>query len=530
MAVSVQLGTFQSSEKKKEIVKEAPSLRDVLKDMVLAKTSLLYLLSDEDRRIEAEVKALGAAFKPPFRVYVWSCTTGVTFNDEPILSSPSLMECLDWFMGVQESAFLIVNDIHVFLRDNPPVIRKLKDAAKRIENSYKTILMVSPMLEIPPEINSEVVLVDVPLPSTDEIDKILGQVISREKYRDQLTASMNESMKDLFVKGGAGLTSQQVFQAFRKTLAGKHSITPREIDILFEEKRQIVRKSGLLELFTQHMEMGFLGGFANLKRWLEMRKDIFTKKARQYGLSFPKGVLMMGISGCGKSLGIKAIAAFWQVPLLRLDMGRIYDGIQGTPEECLRKVLKTAEASAPCVLWIDEIEAGIANASQKSLGGSSSRVLATFLTWMQEKTSPVFIGATANNIELLPPEILRKGRFDELFYVELPSDVEREEIIKIHLNKLDIPTHQFEYASLIKSTEGFNGAEIEQGIMSAQFRAFSENRRISQTDLFIALESIVPLSTTMKEEIKRMERWAYNRAVKAGGSAELPRKVDQNNS
>ncbi|HMK37339.1 MAG TPA: AAA family ATPase [Desulfomonilaceae bacterium] len=496
---------------------ENQGLRSVLKDMVLAKTSLMYLVSDEDRRVEGEIRALASAFRPPLNVYVWSCTTGVTLNDESVLPNPSIMDALDWYMNIQETAFLIINDIHVFLKDNPPVLRKLKDTSKRIENGYKTIFMVSPMLEIPPEITSEVVLVDVPLPGTDEIDKLLTQVISKERHRDALMAAMTDDVRDQFLKGGAGLSSQQVVQAFRKALSGKPSVTPQDLDVLFEEKRQIVKKSGLLELFTQPMEFDQLGGFANLKKWLMMREDIFSKRAREYGLSFPKGVLMMGISGCGKSLGVKAIAAFWRLPLLRLDMGRIYDGIQGSPEECLRKVIKTSEASAPCVLWIDEIEAGIANAGQKSLGGSASRILATFLTWMQEKTSPVFIGATANNIELLPPEILRKGRFDELFYVELPSDNDRMEIIRIHLDKRGVALNKFDYTPLVKITEGFNGAEIEQGVVGALFRAFSEKREISQSDMHIALESIVPLSTTMKEQIKILERWAFNRAVRAGG-------------
>jgi SpoVK/Ycf46/Vps4 family AAA+-type ATPase len=197
-------------------------------------------------------------------------------------------------------------------------------------------------------------------------------------------------------------------------------------------------------------------------------------------------------------------------------MGRLYDGIQGTPEECFRKVIKTAEASAPCVLWIEEIEAGIANAGQKTLGGSASRVLAHFLTWMQEKTSQVFVGATANSIELLPPEILRKGRFDELFFVELPTERERDEIIRIHLARRNVPASQFSFEPLVKATQGFNGAEIEQGVLAAVFRAFTEDREVSQNDLHIALESIVPLSTTMQEQIKALERWAHNRAVRAG--------------
>lgn len=492
-------------------------LRSVLKDMVLARTSLVYLLTDEDRRVEGEIKALASAFRSPFRVYVWSCTTGITREDEVVVPDPSIMNCLDWFMGVRETAFLILQDIHVFMKDNPPVIRKLKDAVKKIENGYKTVFMVAPVLEIPLEISNEIALVDVPLPRTEEIEKILDQVLSKEKHRETLQQGLTDDIKDLFVKGGAGLTTQQMTQAFRKTLAGKSSITSREIETLLEEKRQIVKKSGLLELTPPGMGYDDLGGFKNLKKWLEMRREIFTKRAREYGLSLPKGVLLMGISGCGKTLCVKAIADFWKVPLLRLDMGRLYDGTQGSPEECFRKVIKTAEASSPCVLWIDEIEAGIANASQKSLGGSASRVLAHFLTWMQEKTAPVFIGATANQIELLPPEILRKGRFDELFYVELPAERDREEIIRIHLARRNVPAGQFDFEPLVKITQGFNGAEIEQGVVSAIFRAFTENRTITQNDLYIGLENIVPLSTTMQEQIKRLERWAHNRAVRAGG-------------
>lgn len=492
-------------------------LRSVLREMVVARTSLIYLLTEEDRRAEQEIQALAGAFKPPLRVYVWSCTTGVTSDDEVVVANPSIMEALDWFMGINETAFLVVNDIHVFLKDNPPVIRKFKDTLKKIENGYKCVFMISPVLEVPIELASDLVMVDVPLPKTEDIDRILAQVLATEKNRETLRKSISTEVKDLFIKGGAGLTSQQMTQAFRKTVAGKSTITNREIEILFEEKRQIVKKSGLLELFPSTTGFDELGGFGNLKKWLELRKDIFTQRARDYGLSMPKGVLLMGIPGCGKSLCVKAIADFWKLPLLRLDMGRVYDGLNGTPEECFRKVVKTSEASSPSVLWIDEIEAGIANAGQKTLGGSASRVLANFLTWMQEKTAPVFVGATANAIELLPPEILRKGRFDELFYVELPNEREREEIIRIHLARKNVPP-SFDFPALVKLTQGYNGAEIEQGVIGAIFRAFTKNRKVNQSDLYVALESIVPLSTTMQEQIKALERWAHNRAIKAGST------------
>lgn len=496
--------------------KESSDLRSILRNMVITKTSLIYLVSDEDRRVESEIRSLGLAFRPNVRVYVWSCTRGVVLEDATILASSSLLDALDWFMNLDEIAFLILNDAQFFLSDNPPVIRKIKDLFARVENTHKTIFMVAPSLVIPPELSSEIVVMDVPLPQPEDIERILSLLVEKEKHQETLKESLTPSLRDQFVKAGAGLSSQHIIQVFRKTISGKQNVSDREIDILYEEKRQLVKKSGLLELVPPGMLFDHLGGFRTFKQWLILRKDIFSKRAREYGLSFPKGVLLMGISGCGKSLCVKAIAAFWKIPLLRLDMGRLYDGIQGSPEECLRKVIKTSEASSPCVLWIDEIEAGIANAGQKSLGGSASRVLASFLTWMQEKNSPVFIGATANNIELLPPEILRKGRFDELFYVELPQAEERAEILRIHLARRNIPPERFEYASLVKITEGFNGAELEQGVLGALFRAFTADREVQHNDLVISLENIVPLSTTMKEQIRQLERWAFNRALKAG--------------
>lgn len=256
---------------------DARALRNIVRDLILSKTSLVYLASEEDRRIEAEIKALGLALKPSFRTYVWSCTNGIVVDEEILMPNLPIMEALDWFMNLQETAFLLINDIHVFMKDNPLVMRKLKDTAKKIDNGYKTIFMVSPITEIPTEIAGDVVLVDVPFPNTDEIERLLQQVIAKEKFRDSLQASLTEEVKDQFIKGGAGLSSQQIIQAFRKAISGKKAITSQEIDALFAEKRQIVKKSGLLELFTQPMSFEDLGGFANLKKWLIMRKHFFQE-------------------------------------------------------------------------------------------------------------------------------------------------------------------------------------------------------------------------------------------------------------
>ena len=251
------------------------------------------------------------------------------------------------------------------------------------------------------------------------------------------------------------------------------------------------------------------------KEWLRKRTKILSSEGMSFGLHLPKGVLITGLSGCGKSLCAKAFASFWQVPLLHLDMARLYDGTIGEPEEALQISLRTAESVAPCVLWIDEIEAGISIQSQKAGGGTQSRVFASFLTWMQEKTAFVFIAATANVIELLPPEVLRKGRFDQIFFVTLPNAQERKSIFSIHLKKNGADLSQINLDMLVKVSEGFNGAEIEQAVNGAMIEAFNSGRPINEQDLVISAGNIVPLSTTMREEIGRMERWAYNRAIPA---------------
>jgi vesicle-fusing ATPase len=286
-------------------------------------------------------------------------------------------------------------------------------------------------------------------------------------------------------------------------------------DALFLDKKQLLRKSGIMEIVDTPEASTLVGGMENLKQWLSKREKVFGCDTLTEGRNLPKGVLIMGISGCGKSLFVKAIAARWHLPLVRLDMATIYSGTFGSPESTLHQACRTAEALSPCVLWIDEIEAGISNQGFKSEGGPASRVLSYFLTWMQEKQYPVFVAATANAIEMLPAEILRKGRFDEVFYVALPSVEEREEIFRIHLGKLDQPLDTFSLSMLAHSAKGFSGAEIEQTVATASFEAMATDRPMCQQDLMEAIGRTVPLSITMAEQIKKIEAWAFKRAVAA---------------
>jgi SpoVK/Ycf46/Vps4 family AAA+-type ATPase len=330
-----------------------------------------------------------------------------------------------------------------------------------------------------------------------------------------LPASKVDPTKRL-LESAKGLTAMEAELAFAKAAAEKGQLTENEIDIINAEKRQIIRKSGILEFFQPSESMAKVGGLDELKEWFEQRGDAFSDEATEFGLEPPKGVLLLGIPGCGKSLTAKASAALWRFPLLRFDLGKVFGGIVGESERNIREALRVAEAVAPCILWIDEIEKGLSGSqsSGQTDGGVSARVFGTFLTWMQEKTAPVFVLATSNNIEQLPPEMLRKGRFDEIFFCDLPSSSVREDIFDIHLS-----THnsdiigEFNLAELAKAAPMFSGAEIEQVVKDGMFTAFNDDgRRLTQSDVITAIQATYPLAKTMRESISKMREWASARA------------------
>jgi SpoVK/Ycf46/Vps4 family AAA+-type ATPase len=486
-----------------------------LKKFVLSKASIVYILSDEEDRVEGLLKELISTFQPKPKLFIWNPFQGLTGENERVDNSNNPLEALDKVIERTEQTLYLFEGIHTFLRTDLLLSRKLKDLHRSLRNRYSTLFIIAPVLVVPEELRRDMIVYELPMPDANEVERTLMEVISGSPHASHLTESLTPELKDVMVKAALGLSLDQVARAFRSALIGRTAVDSSLIDAVIEEKGQLVKKSGILNLVQNRPALDEIGGLENLKDWLRKRSQVLTGEGKSFGLQLPKGVLITGVSGCGKSLCAKMFASFWGVPLLHLDMARLYDGTIGEPEEALQIALRTAESVAPSVLWIDEIEAGISIQSQKAGGGAQSRVFASFLTWMQEKSAFVFIAATANVIELLPPEVLRKGRFDQIFFVTLPNARERKLIFSIHLKKNGLDLSHINLDMLVKVTEGFNGAEIEQAVNGAMIEAFNSGRPINEQDLVISAGSVVPLSITMREEIGRMERWAYNRAIPA---------------
>jgi SpoVK/Ycf46/Vps4 family AAA+-type ATPase len=317
------------------------------------------------------------------------------------------------------------------------------------------------------------------------------------------------------------LTKDESEKVYRKAQVTKGRLTEDEVDIILSEKKQLIRRNGILEYIEEDATIDAVGGLDELKKWLKQRSNAFTERAREYGLPQPKGMLILGVPGCGKSLIAKTTSRLWSLPLLRLDMGRVYDGsMVGRSEANLRNALKTAESISPAILFIDELDKSFAGTtgSSDSDGGTSSRIFGSFLTWMQEKKSPVFVMATANRVERLPGEFLRKGRFDEIFFVDLPTPEERQHIFNIHLSNRREDISRFDLEQLSKMSDGFSGAEIEQAIVAAMYEAFAQDREFTQLDIIAALKATLPLSRTMQEQVTALRDWARQRARPAASS------------
>lgn len=503
-------------------------------NLLKARFPVLYVPTWEEERVLSKLSQVAAdatKIKTARKVLTWSSTTGLIgdgVSQKDDTKSP--LRVLEFAEQYAEPAIFVLKDLHAFLGANgrpldPQVVRRLRDVVPHLKQSPKpkSLFIVAPSLVLPLDLQKDVQVIDFDLPTFDEILAVLREMIAANKSSGRIAIDLNESDEKRLATAAMGLTLQEAENAFARAMVEDGKLDASDVDVILEEKQQIIRKTQILEFISSDLSIEDVGGLENLKRWLLKRNRSWLEEARRYCLPPPKGVLITGVPGCGKSLIAKSISAMWKLPLLRLDIGRIFSGIVGSSEENVRTAIKTAEAIAPSILWIDEIEKGFSGTGSSGDSGTATRVFGTFLTWMQEKTKPVFVIATANNIHSLPPEMLRKGRFDEIFFVDLPTKKERADIFLLHLRKRlrdkqvvgDFTLEKSLLERFAELTEGFVGAEIENVVIAALFEAFSENRSIKAEDFEKSIRNTVPLAVTQAEQIHAIRQWANLRAVSA---------------
>ncbi len=506
-----------------------------LRRLIRARFPLLSIQTAEESRVLAEIAVVVGdrlQVQPQRQVYLWSTSEGFGPLGQPRnRDTRTPLAALTAAGALSGPSVVVLLDLHPWLGGaNVPadtqVVRALKDTVQLFSegSTPRTLVLVSAVPRIPPELEALVTVVDFPLPDEQQLRWLLDRAIERNLQSGALTVDEADDAVERLAKAALGLTAFEAQNAFARAMADDGHLSAADIDLVTAEKAQIVGKSGVLEMVTSTVQLSDIGGLDNLKTWLSKRGGSFLDEARDYGLPSPKGVLVTGVPGCGKSLTAKAMASAWSLPLVRLDIGRIFGGLVGQSEQNMRTAIRTAEAVAPCVLWIDEIEKGFASgASGQGDSGTSARVFGSFLTWLQEKTAPVFVMATANNISLLPPEFLRKGRFDEIFFIDLPTDVERRAIFALHLNSRlragpalgDLAVDEGLTERLATTAANFSGAEIEQAVIAACFDAFDGRRPLSEDDVLTAVAHTVPLAVTQSEQIASLRAWAQVRAVPA---------------
>lgn len=516
-----------------------PKVVQNLANLLRARFPYIYITTWEEERALELINATVSdekIIRTVRKVYQWSQSKGFQDAEGRVRSNTNTpAQAIEFIVKNNEDAVYVLKDFHVYFGiDHRPadfdVIRRLRDALTELKyaDCMKNVIFISPRLVIPQDMQKEISIFDFPLPREKEIREKLDEMIEENSA---LQVLLDEEGKQQLAKSALGLTLQEAENAFARAIVARGCLDKESLKIIFEEKNQVIKKTGILEFIQSDFNVDDIGGLENLKKWLQKRNNSWSESAKKYNIPSPKGVLITGVPGCGKSLTAKAMSAMWTLPLLKLDLGKIFSGIVGSSEENMRRALSTAEAIAPSILWVDEIEKGLSGVASGSSGdsGTSSRVFGTFLTWMQEKESPVFVVATANNIQGLPPELLRKGRFDEIFFVDLPTTRERKEIFELHLKRRlnndyigqDLTIDSGLLGRLAAQTEGFVGAEVEQAVISALYEAFFNERPLLEKDLQEAIANTVPLSVTQKEQILALRQWANVRAVAATAREDL---------
>ncbi len=484
-----------------------------IKELISARYPLIYLNSYEEKRMEKIMGVIAGDLRK--RLFSWTVTQG--FQDVALQrihdDTKDPLLTLDYIErnSEKQATIYILKDFHHYL-NNPSIQRKLKDAIASMEKTNSSLFILSPVVVIPPELDKVVTLIDCPLPTKKDLGNLLADF--QIKYGDQVKFGLDHRAREQITKSLLGLTYIEAENILARIVVKNRKLEAADSSIIIKEKEAIIRKSGLLEFYPHNYGIDDIGGLEILKMWLRQKSRSFDDDAAEFGVDLPKGVLLIGVSGCGKSLTAKAIAKEWAMPLLRFDLGRVFDKYVGQSEHNIRSTIKLAESIAPCVLWIDEMEKGFPGSGSPRLdSGVSTRVFSTMLTWMNDRTKPVFLVGTANDVSVLPPELLRKGRFDEIFFLDLPSAREREDIFRVHISSRKRDPGRFDLKMLTSLTDGFSGSDIEGVVKSAIEKAYVNDRRqVVDEDFIEAIGEAVPLSTLMKEQIEMLRNWARGRA------------------
>lgn len=482
----------------------------MLREVFQSGRPLTYVRTAEEQRIGKVLREVGRTLhaSAPVPVWTWSLTQGLLGDDGTAQTGTlEAREALDFIAAHQHAAIFHLKDFHEPLRESPEIRRRLRDLYESCLDQQKFVVISSPVRFVPEEVERDILYIELRPPDLVELSDLL-----RSEARQLSAPEVSEEILDQLARALQGVTLQEARHAVRRALAGGRSLGAESLPALLEEKRLLINRGGVIEYVADGASIGQIGGLERLKQWLLERRKLFQLRESLSTDIVPKGVLVMGVPGCGKSLSVKAIASYFELPLYRIDMIEVFSGRHGDPEGAFVKACKTLEDMTPAVIWFDEIEMGITSGEA---GGQQGRIFAFFLTWMQEKARGLFVAATANRIDLLPAEMIRKGRFDEVFFVDLPLVPERIEILKIHLSRRDVDASDFNLESLAAYMKGWTGAEIEQSVVSALTKARLKEQQLTEQDLFQAAAEVVPLAQTMKEQINHIRSWAFERAVRA---------------
>lgn len=495
-----------------------------LKVLIDSSTPIVAIETVEEMRALALVKTASASMNIP--VFEWSIADGLTRSGtapsavEQALSIGNTREpqqVLGHLTTMGIDAVFVLKDFHRHLED-PVVLRRLRDVAQRFSANRRTLVLTGPSINPPPEVASLVEFLDLPLPGKERLAQIVEETFARLARTHTLKRKLDPAGLNAVAGNLRGLTEEEAERILAQAIIARYGLAAEVVTDVLEAKKALLRRSGMLEFIESVEGFESIGGLENLKAWLRQRQGTWEEAARSFGLEPPRGVIIMGVQGCGKSLCARAIAGEWRLPLMKFDSADVFDKYVGETEKRIRKLFHVAEDLAPAVLWIDELEkvfAGSGPDSAASDAGVSSRLLGTFLSWMQERKAPVFIAATSNNVRALPPELIRKGRFDELFFVDLPNAAERRAILALQLRRHRQESAGLDLDQIIEAARGYSGAEIDAALQAAMYACFSEKKPLTTDEILRGLRSTVPLSATRAEEIEELRRWARQRSVPA---------------